>query len=79
MSAPYAKLPKWVDYGLIPLINLAVAFLLSGLVVLLAGESPVRAAGLLIQGAFGYGEGIGFIAGCLTSEVKAKPMLAVSA
>lgn len=60
MSAPYAKLPKWVDYGLIPLINLAVAFLLSGLVVLLAGESPVRAAGLLIQGAFGYGEGIGY-------------------
>ena len=26
MSTPYAKLPRWVDYGLIPLINLLVAF-----------------------------------------------------
>lgn len=60
MSAPYAKLPKWIDYVLIPIINLAVAFILSGLVVLLAGESPLRAASLLIQGAFGYGEGIGY-------------------
>ncbi len=32
MSAPYAKLPAWADYGLIPLINLAVAFLVAGLV-----------------------------------------------
>ncbi|MBU4531657.1 MAG: ABC transporter permease [Hoeflea sp.] len=60
MSAPYAKLPAWVDYGLIPLINLTVAFAVAGLVVLAVGESPVRAAGLMIQGAFGYGEGIGF-------------------
>ncbi|WP_299869145.1 ABC transporter permease [uncultured Hoeflea sp.] len=60
MSAPYAKLPAWVDYGLIPLINLVVAFLVAGLVVLAVGESPLRAAALLIEGAFGYGEGIGF-------------------
>ncbi|OCW58055.1 ABC transporter permease [Hoeflea olei] len=60
MSVPYAKLPAWVDYGLIPLINLAVAFLVAGLVVLAVGESPLRAASLLIEGAFGYGEGIGF-------------------
>ena len=60
MSAPYAKLPAWVDYGLIPLINLAVAFAVAGLVVLAVGESPWRAASLMIEGAFGYGEGIGF-------------------
>lgn len=60
MSAPYAKLPKWIDLGLIPLINLIAAFFLSGLVVLLAGENPLRAAVLLLQGAFGYGEGIGY-------------------
>ncbi|MDP2119234.1 MAG: ABC transporter permease, partial [Hoeflea sp.] len=60
MSAPYAKLPAWVDYGLIPLINLAVAFAVAGLVVLAVGESPWRAATLMVQGAFGYGEGIGF-------------------
>jgi ABC-type uncharacterized transport system permease subunit len=44
----------------IPLINLIVAFLVAGLVVLAVGESPLRAASLLIEGAFGYGEGIGF-------------------
>ncbi|WP_136657783.1 ABC transporter permease [Nitratireductor sp. XY-223] len=60
MSVPYAKLPLWVEYGLIPLINLVVAFLVAGLVVLLVGESPIRAATLLVQGAFGYGEGLGF-------------------
>jgi ABC-type uncharacterized transport system permease subunit len=60
MAAPYAKLPKWVDYGLMPVINILVAFLISGLVVWLADESPLKAAGLLIKGAFGYGEGIGY-------------------
>ncbi|MCY0149181.1 ABC transporter permease [Hoeflea sp. G2-23] len=60
MSTPYAKLPGWVDYGLIPLINLVVAFMVAGLVVLAVGESPLRAAALLIEGAFGYGEGIGY-------------------
>jgi general nucleoside transport system permease protein len=60
MSSPYAKLPGWVDFGLIPLINLVVAFFFAGLVVLLVGESPIEAARLLLQGAFGYGEGIGF-------------------
>ncbi|MCV0397906.1 MAG: ABC transporter permease [Rhizobiaceae bacterium] len=60
MSTPYAKLPAWADYGLIPLINLVVAFLVAGLVVLLVGESPIRAAGLLIDGAFGSGSGIAY-------------------
>ena len=60
MAVPYAKLPGWVDYGLIPLINLIVAFVVAGLVVLLVGESPIRAATLLVQGAFGSGEGIGY-------------------
>lgn len=60
MSAPYAKLPAWADYGLIPLINLAVAFIVAGLVVLLVGENPFRAAAILVEGAFGRGQGIAF-------------------
>lgn len=60
MATPYAKLPAWADYGLIPLINLAVAFGVAGLVVLLVGESPVQAATLLLKGAFGSGAGIGY-------------------
>ena len=44
----------------VPLVNVAAAFLVSGLVVLIIGENPLRAAQLLFHGAFGYGEGIGF-------------------
>ncbi|WP_420960211.1 ABC transporter permease [Brucella sp. IR073] len=60
MSQPFAKLPAWADYGLIPLINLTVAFLVAGLVVLLVGENPLQAAALMVKGAFGSGEGIGY-------------------
>ncbi len=60
MSRPYAKLPGWIDHGVIPLVNVAVAFLVAGLVVLAVGESPIEAARLMLRGAFGYGEGLGF-------------------
>ena len=60
MSTPYAKLPAWADYGLIPLINLLVAFVVAGLVVLLVGENPLRAAVILVEGAFGSGQNIGY-------------------
>ncbi len=60
MSTPFAKLPAWADYGLIPLVNVTAAFLVSGLVVAFIGENPIEAVKLLIWGAFGFGEGIGF-------------------
>ena len=31
MSAPFAKLPNWAEYGLIPLVNLVVSFAVAGL------------------------------------------------
>lgn len=54
------ELPRWVDYGLIPLINLAAAFLVAGLVVIAVGENPLEAVEFMLFGAFGYGEGFGF-------------------
>src|SRR5688572_20559712 len=60
MSNPYARLPGWADYGLIPLVNLLVAFMVAGLVVLLVGENPLRAAVILVDGAFGSGPGIAY-------------------
>jgi simple sugar transport system permease protein len=54
------RLPWWVDYGLLPLANLTLAFAVSGIVVWIAGESPLAAARLLIAGAFGFGEAIGY-------------------
>lgn len=60
MSTPYARLPGWADYGLIPLVNLLVAFVVAGFVVLLVGENPFRAAVILVEGAFGRGQGIAY-------------------
>ncbi len=60
MSTPYARLPRWVDYGLIPLVNLFVAFFVAGLVVLLVGENPLEAAQILFKGSFGGGQNIAY-------------------
>jgi general nucleoside transport system permease protein len=60
MNTASIPLPRWINYGLIPLLNLMMAFLISGFVVWLIGESPLAALSLLFEGAFGSGEGIGF-------------------
>jgi general nucleoside transport system permease protein len=53
-------LPRWVDLGLVPLVNLTLAFLVSGVIVVILGENPLEALRLLIYGAFGYGEAVGY-------------------
>ncbi|BCP56015.1 ABC transporter permease [Kaistia sp. 32K] len=60
MSAPLGTLPRWVNFGLLPLLNVLVAFAISGLVVLFIGESPVEAVQYMLSGALGSGEGIAF-------------------
>jgi simple sugar transport system permease protein len=60
MSAPLRGLPPVVDYAVVPLLNLTVAFLVSGLVVLAIGENPIEAVRIMISGALGYAEGVGF-------------------
>jgi simple sugar transport system permease protein len=50
----------WVNVALVPAANLVLALLLSGGVVLLVGESPIRALGILAAGAFGNAEAIGY-------------------
>lgn len=60
MSLPAAPLPRWVDLGLIPLLNLLLALLVAGLVVLLVGENPLHAVQVLVYGAFGFEEAIGY-------------------
>lgn len=53
-------LPRWADIALIPALNLALAFLVAGLVVLFIGENPVEAMRLLLQGSLGSSYAIGF-------------------
>ncbi len=60
MSSPVRPLPVWADVALIPLLNVAAAFVISGLVVLAIGENPVEAVQILIAGAVGNLEGLGF-------------------
>lgn len=60
MSTASVPLPAWINYGVIPLLNLLLAFFFSGLVVWAIGENPFEALQLLLIGALGRGEGIGF-------------------
>ena len=58
-SAPGRAL-RWVAPALLPAVNLALALLLSAVVVLAIGENPTRALWLLASGAFGNAEAIGY-------------------
>jgi general nucleoside transport system permease protein len=53
-------LPKWADISLVPALAVIVAFLAAGLVVIGIGENPVKATVLLVEGALGSGEGLGY-------------------
>ncbi|MEO0994865.1 MAG: ABC transporter permease [Pseudomonadota bacterium] len=54
------RLPAWADLGLIPAINLALAFAVAASVVAIIGENPVDALSVMIQGAFVYEGAIGY-------------------
>jgi general nucleoside transport system permease protein len=60
VSGPSRELPRWVDIGLIPLANLLAAFLVTGVVFLAIGESPLESVAIMVNGAFGYGAGLGY-------------------
>ena len=60
MNTASLPLPRWISYGLIPVINLVLAFFFSGLVVWSIGENPFAALSVMLEGALGSGEGIGF-------------------
>jgi ABC-type uncharacterized transport system permease subunit len=53
-------LPRWADIALLPLLNLLLAILVSGLVVLMIGQNPITAIWAIITGAFGNGYNIGY-------------------
>ena len=60
MSVGRRALPRWADVALVPLANVAIAFLISGAIVLAIGVNPLTAVGILVSGAFGYPEAIGY-------------------
>ena len=60
MTTQNQAIPRWVDLALIPLVNIAMAFFVSGLIILVIGENPFEAVQLMLFGAFGYDEALGF-------------------
>jgi general nucleoside transport system permease protein len=60
VSGTALRLPWWAEYVLLPLLNLLLALLAAGVVVVLTGQSPLEAVSTMVSGAFGSGEGIGY-------------------
>ena len=54
------KMPQWVDVVAIPLINISLAFIIAGLVVLAIGENPFDMVYFMVKGALGSTTGIGY-------------------
>ena len=60
MNTSTIELPTWVEVVLIPLLNILLALVFAGLIILAIGENPIEAVGIMINGAFGYDEAIGY-------------------
>jgi general nucleoside transport system permease protein len=58
-NAPH-ELPRWVDVGLLPVINLLIALAVAGIVVAAVGQSPVQVLTALVKGAFGSTRGFSY-------------------
>ncbi len=59
-SAPHVVLPRWVDIGLLPIVNLIQALLVAGLVVLIIGVNPLDAMRIMALGAVRDGVSISY-------------------
>ncbi|MDR3471434.1 MAG: ABC transporter permease [Devosia sp.] len=72
-------LPRWADVALLPLLNLLLALIVSGIVIAAIGQNPLEAIRIMTYGAFGYGEGIGFTLHFATDFVFTGLAVAVAA
>lgn len=64
-------LPSLIEFLLIPLINLFLAFLVAGIVVLVISENPLEVLNYLFSGAFGSFDGFGYTLYYATSYIFA--------
>ncbi len=60
MSRSSKNLPLWADIVLIPLVNLFLALSVSAVIIHFVGANPFEALKLMIEGAFGSSEAIGY-------------------
>ena len=59
MSRPI-ELPRWLDLVVLPMVNLAMAFAVSAVVLVAIGQDPVQVLALLVKGAFGSRSGLSY-------------------
>ena len=55
-----STLPRWIDVGVMPLLNILAAFIVSGCIIALIGENPFTAMGVMLKGAFVYKGALGY-------------------
>ena len=53
-------LPAWADISIMPLINIAAAFVVAGVIIALIGENPFTALSVMVKGAFVYKGALGY-------------------
>lgn len=78
MIGPTRRLETAALTILSPLLNLTLAFACSGLVIAVIGEDPWAALGVLVYGAFGYAEALGYTLYYATSFIFAGLAVAVA-
>ncbi len=55
-----ARIPHWADVTLVPLVSIALAFVISAVLIWAIGESPWDAVKMMVEGAFGSSYGWGY-------------------
>ena len=55
-----SKIPAWANMFALPLINILFAFAFAALIFIAVGVDPIEAAQVMINGALGYQEGVGY-------------------
>ncbi len=55
------KIPRWADLALIPLLNLLIAFVISGIVIYAIGEDPWMALRTMVEGTILRADGWGYM------------------
>ena len=60
MNTGNVELPAWIEVLLIPVLNICMALFFAGMIIFAIGENPVEAVGIMLNGAFGYDEGVGY-------------------
>lgn len=59
-DASVTRLPGWIDYALLPVINLIAALLVSCVLIIIIGENPIQALNAMVTGAFYYPGAFGY-------------------